>query len=241
MGQEVRVALSVVGGLLLVFCGLLYARISGSGLALPDVSLSDPQRLPSRQPAVRTQPTIVPQATGWEELTAPFGSVGSATSPAPLDTDLAVLARREANPHRVSGVELIAAEYPTPDLTNPRATSYVDAPAAEPSSPPAEVFPWGDAIPPLEPTPPAAAAPIRLTVRAQEDVAKLATRAYGSADYERALASLLRDWELPQPLPAGSVLELPSRDELRARYPHLAPGESAEGRRVAGAQGPSGS
>jgi hypothetical protein len=73
MGKEIRVGLSVVGILVLLFCVLLYGRLSRPFVGPPDVFIeatsAASQQEASQQPAtVRGQPTIV-RGNGYEEPT----------------------------------------------------------------------------------------------------------------------------------------------------------------------------
>ncbi len=75
MGKEIRVGLAVVGVLLILFCALLFGRLSQSGQGPPDVSIpvgeQGPAALtpPTTEP-LRLHPTVIKNRP-WDEVTSP--------------------------------------------------------------------------------------------------------------------------------------------------------------------------
>ncbi|SRR5690606_16837279 len=118
MGKEIRGAFSVVGVLVLLFCGLLYARISGSAVVLPQVSLPAPAQFEPPPRTVHSQPTIV-QEGAWDELTTPVRASLDPPIASPEQAQRLEVRRRADNVRRVGEVELTSAES-VAELTNPR-------------------------------------------------------------------------------------------------------------------------
>jgi hypothetical protein len=76
MGKELRVALSVVGALLLAFCALVYGRLTHSSQDAVEASIRSnvvtEAREPDRSdPTLRRVPTIVDDGA-WEPLESPY-------------------------------------------------------------------------------------------------------------------------------------------------------------------------
>ena len=122
MGKEIRVGMYVLGGLLLLFCGLLYARLFGPNLNVPAMSITtplDPNDVNhlSNEPRVQLQPTIV-RPSSWDEMdeqprtrdVEPISAVSEQWD-AMID--------RHSNPRRIVEEATIGSSPVDSELTNP--------------------------------------------------------------------------------------------------------------------------